>query len=620
MSSASSKFLKTLVLAATLLISGGAYCYGPEDIPPQAKEYEKYQQVFNQRTSDEDTFNALDFSGLPAEYDPKNQPVFELGYIEIPVDVAKVRKTTLSKQLEQGLIVEHGGKTYYRFFIHPDMEKSYRKSIKQYGLHKGEFLASPTASPRSLIVWWKNHPEYGIFGQKVSLLRKIGGVSRLNPTDKLERAYANNKAFEMIPSSAKKEYGFDFLREPLVIESPEKAYGNISRDYDVELSYPNGQPRYLPGFAIASRGPNGEPSILENLIKKSGQLPIDYLEKNVLKPLARATSYVSFQEGLVGEPHQQNVLFEFDENGNLTGNIKLLDLDAYKPDLELRHIRGKSDAPFQEVLRPFKYLKLSSGPHYYDESYNQYIRNDWCFLLDNMLSKSKLSEAHGTVKKQLLWNSMDKQLLTEATRHFGSDVVFGNLTEFHELNKTQLDKLYPHVDWAKPELTPIQVSRLLTKFPIPKVIYMEGNRGEAPFSTDAIVNRFKEKMHAAQTPQEMPQSVLRDEYIRLGYNYRTSTRKAPPEGTLYKLRDGSIEAFSPKGKLIGTAILEPESVTESSDGFYKSVSHPRQEPNRELLKKFYASRQGSSKNDPAIAIEGCVLNSLSETIAEPVVH
>jgi hypothetical protein len=399
--------------------------YGPEDIPEGAARWlATHEQVYNERIQDDDVFAPIELGDLPAKYDSNNRPVFELGYIEIPKGEALGKTAHLSPTLENGMVVHHeDGSIFYRLFIHPDMEGEYADEIKKYGgLKKGEFLATPTASPRSLLVWWKDHPEKGFFGQKVSLNRTIGGSVRLNNAQKLERSFMSNALMGTIPDKTKKDYGFDFLHEPMTVQAPSKRYGNISRDFS-DFEYPGGKPRYVPGLALGTQGPNGEPSILLEQIKKSGLPPEVFLQEKVLKPLIRVYTYLATEEGLVGEFHQQNVLFELDKDGNLTGNLLLRDLDSLNPDVELRNVRGKSNDPIETSGVSHKLLKLDWGPQNYTTGYDDYIRNDWCTYLDHMLSQSELPGAPDLVRKHTLWKISDRLMASELEKHVGSDLV-----------------------------------------------------------------------------------------------------------------------------------------------------------------------------------------------------
>jgi hypothetical protein len=267
--------------------------------------------------------------------------------------------------------------------------------------------------------------------------------------------------------------------------------------------------------------------------------------------------------------------------------------------------------------RPFKTLKLNKSKSYFDTSWSDYIRNDWCFGLEKMIARSNLPDADKVVAQHELWRVVDRLILAEATRHLGSSAVFGNWSDFISRNRSRLEKLFPRVNWDEPQLAPEDVEALLKVFTPYQVFgyspqgYIRSAR-TMPFSVTEMVKRFK----TAVGP--VPPTILRKEYMRLRFNYRTSTSVLPPAGTFYVLNHGSIDAYTSNGRYFGTAMLEPRSLIASREKFYEGTPYPRREPDLDLLSRLYSAAEAHGKTPEKAA--GTALPSAVPLASESPCH
>ncbi|MEK7357376.1 MAG: IucA/IucC family C-terminal-domain containing protein, partial [Bdellovibrionota bacterium] len=401
------------------------------EIPTQIAEWIYFEQLVNLRFTGT-IFAPLDHSGLDPRFDPFNRPVIQMGYLEIPVEKASFRidKSLLPESARRVLFFKRGGVEYIRHFVHPLMENKYADEAKLYGetyvdskgktksrLKYGEFGATLSSSMRSWVIWSLKNPT-DFIGEKTSIAVVVG-MDRKNDVDKLERANAITQVTKEIPAKDKKTYGFDMLVEPVTQNTATtkggKHYGNITRVFPT-MAHANGKPRFIPGFSLTSPDPKGGLPLLVQMIEASGLPAEEYIAKNIIEPLVRSYAYLTFQHGIVGEPHQQNVLFELNEKGQLTGRVLYRDLDAFKPDIELRHLRNLSDEPFLGAKRPFKLLKMGKAEHDYRRSYMSYVKGAWAESMENMIAQFK-NQVPALASATELPELFDKTLLTELVRH-----------------------------------------------------------------------------------------------------------------------------------------------------------------------------------------------------------
>lgn len=89
------------------------------------------------------------------KFRPEAQQVFDLPYIPIPASKMKFKyqDSAMSAEMKRDDRFNKGGQEMIRFFFHPLYAEKYKELIETYGARYGEYWATPTSSPRSLVVW-----------------------------------------------------------------------------------------------------------------------------------------------------------------------------------------------------------------------------------------------------------------------------------------------------------------------------------------------------------------------------------------------------------------------------------------------------------------------------------
>lgn len=508
--------------------------------PAELREWIFTEQKVNEKISDGDVRDG----SLPRELNPKNGAQFWLPHVEIPIEEARVMEAGgIAPEIRSQLVVRRDGKTYVRYFIHPGSShsKGFQGWMEQYGV-KVEFLAMPTSSPRSLAVW-NPHTNDRFFLAKVSLDAEVGGLRRINSLDKGMRAVTVTRALDAYYAKHLGGRAPPFLREPMVVFAAGREFGQILREPPAEFPGTRGRV-WVPGCSLISRGPDGKPPLLVRLIRKHRTDPVKFTTEKLIAPLMSLYGEVALRQGLAGEPHQQNVLFEVGRNGEFTGRVMFRDLDSYKPDVELRLRNGlgmRSLAAFPDP-GTLGHLKLSKGRVYHDTSYLAYVRGDWTHMF-----------------------------------YYG------------------LRRYFPNVSKAE----------LGMAFDLHYAAELKRNLGNVPFETgerpNDIVARYRREARETQTPARMnagiPQKMLREEYARLQFNRRVlwigGTARPTPKHTMV-LHDGVIEMRGGNDRVLGFAFLEPP----GSKDFYRAIRFSRKEPDPGRLRKLYAAAARAATRHP----------------------
>ena len=476
---------------------------------------------------------------LPPELDPMRSPMFWLPHVEIPIEEARVLQADRMKpETLSEIVVKRGGQSYVRWFVHPasTQSASFQAIMKRYPV-KVEYLAMPTSSPRSLVAWNPNADGNFII-VKASLDANVGELRRINPLDKGIRAVATTKALDQWYAEHGSGRAPPFMREPMVVFPPGREFGMIVRE--IPEGFPGSRgTRLVPGSSIVSSRPDGKPPLLVDMIRKSGQPPMDYIGERIIAPFMRQYGEIVLKNGLVGEPHQQNVLLEIGRDGQLTGRMVFRDLDSYKVDVETRVRNGLGVRDFWPYPDPgvVGHGKLAKAREYYNDSYLEYVREDWAFMLNRGLRKY-----FPEVTEKALHKAYDARFAAEAKKHLGIDVDPRNVDP-NEVMK----------EWR-------------------------AKAGEGVKPTAGV-----------------SQQMLAQEYKRLAFNRRVlsvSGKETPSAKTHeFVLHDGAIE-MRRNGRTLGFALLEPR----GAKNFYATLPYPRKEPDMRTLDRMYDAIEGGAQD------------------------
>lgn len=321
----------------------------PPRPPAKVRRWLRLEQTRNPRRRDPKRFAPVAMAALPERARPENQPVWRLPYFFAPRD----RVVVHGKARPGALFTPRG----VRVFFHPLMAERYALDVLEYGAGKETFWATPTASPRSVVVWKGRE----VFALKLSLDVELLGLTRLVEDSKLTRAPAVSQVLR----------GVRVMREPVAVKTEEKAFGFIYR------ALPRDVGQLTPGFALKLTAP--------------------LLERRIFPALVRAFSELALGQGLIGDLHQQNVLF------TPKYELVLRDLDSFKVDPQLREKRGLATPP-----------GMKADPRAYHHAWADELRGEWMYLA---------KQATPRAVHRRLYQRLDTLLLEAVERHLGKGIA-----------------------------------------------------------------------------------------------------------------------------------------------------------------------------------------------------
>jgi hypothetical protein len=384
-------------------------------------------------------------------YIPENNPKFPLPYYLVPEeDIHYFISDALDPRVSDQLILQISGKKHYKFFIHPEAEAHYdflRAAYNYISADKSEFMASPTFSYNTLLVWNKNSNARRPFLAKVSMEKNAGVKTDLLISIKeLEHAVANQKVYERYGEKKRDEFKIKIFPQTagLIIEKhhpgePQKIGGQLIGELPEELI--NGDKKWLSFSSLLSAKGKDQPLILE-ILAKNNLTAIDFFEKYMVSSYLNMFETITLKNGMNFETHPQDLMLEVTRDSQLTGKWVLRNFEDVVPDLV---VMAKANGPVDVFMEDSNAVKFNSreGRIF---SVGSYVLNYKRQVFDLMLEVLSKSDTTLTPEKKMaLKNLIDfhfaKLINTYYGINFNEAPTINNyhLIENRIIEETELD-------------------------------------------------------------------------------------------------------------------------------------------------------------------------------------
>lgn len=407
-------------------------------------------------------------SNIDPKYVPEANPKFPLPYYLIPETDAKfLYSSQFDTKVGDQLYMLVSGTKYFKLFVHPESEEHYsflRNAYRYIGPTETEFMASPTSSYRSLVVWNQNNKNKTPFIAKVSLDKNvIGGIDRLVSENEVERSIANQRAFDQIGKENLDKMNMKLFPESagLIFDrkldgAPDKLGGQLIREIPSEVI--NGNKKWLSFSALMSPNHHPRPLIME-VIKQSNLSSYEFFEQYMIKGYLEMFENISLKNGINFEPHSQNLVFETTADLKPTGKWVLRDFGGVWTDpVAMAGNNGPLNA-YMNQASASKY-KLRGGRANYISSYVFFYKRQVFDMLltevakfDSTMTDSKVNELKAKIDKMYL-----KQINTYLKLNLK---VAPDMTTYQKIEQMVLDQTT--LD-SKVKKTPIKNSDALKAF------------------------------------------------------------------------------------------------------------------------------------------------------------
>ncbi|MBX9766172.1 MAG: hypothetical protein K2X47_02785 [Bdellovibrionales bacterium] len=345
-----SLLLTRTILSLVLVVSAAQ---ATVQLPQTGKSYAylndfRYaEQKLNDKIENTDVFASIRHVDLEKQYRPEWESSFDLISVLLPKDQVVIVQTGQKRPPE--LTTGKASFDRVRVLIHPKSLPAFMPYLDS-AFFEAPFSATPLGSYRSLIVWQEGSREVP-FHLKVSLDVEIGQARRMLSKGQINSAAITSLILKQGDPSRFPKRGINIIDEPYSVYLKNFEYGFTYRDLP-EL--PEGN-KLLPLFSLYSIKNQAKKSLLLDIVKESSLSPLDTLSELLIRPLISHYVFFAMTEGLVSEPHEQNVLVEL-RDGRLTGRFFYRDLAGFNVNEKYRNQIGKDlsfiPEAFRESLHP----------------------------------------------------------------------------------------------------------------------------------------------------------------------------------------------------------------------------------------------------------------------------
>lgn len=305
-----------------------------QNLPPGVQDWIRNETILLSRKTDTVRLLSPEQNAQNPLFAPEAGNVFKLYGFWIDSSELKAYESELPKNIKALVVRQHDGKTQFLFFVHPESYAYYAQRLDFSILDREEFLATSTASSRSLVVW-KPGFEQDVFVAKVSLNATIGHVDRTIKGIETAMSIGIDRTLRGardLPSQ------FSVFREVLgVIPTGMDRGGMILRALPTDMV--NGSRTFIPFFSLYAKSPDGSNPLLIDMINRSGEDPVQFVENKIIIPFINEW-FDSAMSGVLMEPHAQNVVMEIDETGMPTGRFRHRDFGGFNIDFKFRKENG----------------------------------------------------------------------------------------------------------------------------------------------------------------------------------------------------------------------------------------------------------------------------------------
>jgi hypothetical protein len=417
---------------------------GNEKLPTGVRELLNEEQNLHNK----DLWGAGAFaSNINPDYVPEKNPKFPLPYYLVPVEDANfLDANSLDPRIADQLSLTISGKKHYKLFVHPESEAHYeflRNRYSYVGPETTEFMASPTSSYRSLVVWNRNNGLRKPFIAKVSLDKNvIGSIDRLVSVNEVERSVANQKVFDKLGRDKLESLNLKLFPETAGLtvaknhdNAPEKLGGQLIREIPDEII--DGEKKWLSFSALMSPNRKGHPLIMD-VIAKSELSSYEFFDKYMINSYLKMFEDISLKAGMNFEPHSQNLVFETTRDLKPTGKWVLRDFGGVWPDVVTM---AKNNGPvevYMESANAAKY-KLRGGRGNYISSYVFFYKRQ---VFDMMLTEVAKKDSSMTADKvQALKSKIDQQYTKLVNSYLGLSLKEApNMSTYQTIEKMVINE------------------------------------------------------------------------------------------------------------------------------------------------------------------------------------
>jgi hypothetical protein len=406
------------------------------------------------------TFKSIN---IDKDYLPESERYWPIPYVVVPRrgnESLIMCPEELSPQVHSIVYTESSAK-HYRFFIHPFGQEKVRQLIPNSWAYvdaeRSEFMARPTSSLRSLVIWRKSGDGDPIM-VKVSVFTVAHSQARFVDWDAAAFQLSRRRWLKLIEGKTLASVGMNLLDEiaffglrldrPMIFDASTMGPGqkncvhilaNVFREFSPDIL--SGKTKLLSCTSYMS--PVRKPaSFIETIAAATGTPVLESLERTLISPAMHALEAIANNHGLTLEPHPQNLLIELDANTLPTGKLRFRDYGA----VWLDPLRAFVRSP--ELLRSLMEFNHWMPMSPFESGYGRF--NLFRSIGDNFMNSNAYRALAALLIRGLITNE-DAEKYSEALQRRATDFLrsyFGYMPKLELFDAAQHPQAYIDVELA----------------------------------------------------------------------------------------------------------------------------------------------------------------------------
>lgn len=306
-------------------------------------------QLHNHDLYFEDRGRGFQEIAIDPQYRSESSQTWSLPYVVVPVSECSdfvLTPVELSPEA-RGVMYTDESASHYRFFVHPFAQDLVRNRLLPYmkyvDTEHSQFLACPTSSLRSLVVWHRDGSGVPLM-IKVSVFAVAHAQMRFVDWDAAWFHFTRGKWLRRVKEETLDPIGLTLLDEsayfglpltsPLVFAEDQVQTGqspvarqlcNVVREFPQDFLRGNRRLLSCTAYMSLKRQPK---TFIESIAEQRGMNLITSVEETLTAPLLKRLEILASKHGLTLEPHPQNILLELDKRLHPTDRIMFRDFGA----------------------------------------------------------------------------------------------------------------------------------------------------------------------------------------------------------------------------------------------------------------------------------------------------
>jgi len=315
-------------------LAGGPWCESAA-----MRRLARYERDYLCRDGDNERLVGEQATTLPHRYMPESRRLVTLQSWWIDARHFAILRGNVPSDVQRFFFRRKSGRLQVRLLVHPVSGEHYREFIRSAatrGTRPTTVFGKPLSSARTMLILDRDRRAVGPFFAKISVAANIADCRRTLERLAVARSVGTTMLFDRARASL--PWSFDYFPEPLgLLPNGMDRGGMLVRHLPHAIS---SNVHWIPLFALYAQPRRSGFALLPAMARAAGLGTVEFVLEALLRPFAEHWLTMAIDEGIVLEPHAQNLLLEIGSEGLPTGRFVHRDFEDVYVDYRHRALCG----------------------------------------------------------------------------------------------------------------------------------------------------------------------------------------------------------------------------------------------------------------------------------------